>query len=276
MRREEIADRLVREFFAVHCRGQRGLQVKRKDKDLMQDTGGVSKGRDREPNQKPPRDDVKNRFRDKRLQPSEKDEDTSDEKAKDREVKKPVRRHARLRMAFWRKWTPGLVQAYMEREELQPCTQPSDLQLGQVILARNRGKPPVTCHYRRISGDAQYLWATEDEVARRLNDERIPVPGQLVMAVSGHPLDEMKKSDFGIFVEVGNYHQDVRNNLHGILERTRRVSEKDFSGQDEIMAEADRIVRSEKAAEIIARFRHQGKRPSFCAECVYDQAGSGE
>ena len=46
---------------------KRGLQVQRKDKDLMQDTGGTSKGRDREPHKKPPRDDVKERYRDKRL-----------------------------------------------------------------------------------------------------------------------------------------------------------------------------------------------------------------
>jgi hypothetical protein len=68
---ERIADNLVREFFA-----KRGLQVERKDKDLMQDTGGTSKGRDREPYQKPPRDDVKKRHRLKRKTKNEKDPDT--------------------------------------------------------------------------------------------------------------------------------------------------------------------------------------------------------
>ena len=54
----------------------RGNQVVRKDKDTMQDTGGSSKGRDREPHKKPPRDDVKNRHREKRKTKGEKDSDT--------------------------------------------------------------------------------------------------------------------------------------------------------------------------------------------------------
>lgn len=68
----------------------RGNQVRRKDKDLMQDTGGISKGRDREPNFKPPRDDVKERYRDRRLKPEQQDRDTNENK--DRPVKKPCRR----------------------------------------------------------------------------------------------------------------------------------------------------------------------------------------
>jgi len=56
---------------------KRGLQVQRKDKDLMQDTGGISKGRDREPTNKPPRDDVKERYRDKRLTKEQRDEKES-------------------------------------------------------------------------------------------------------------------------------------------------------------------------------------------------------
>jgi hypothetical protein len=70
--------------------GARGLQVRRKDKDLMQDTGGVSKGRDREPTNKPPRDDRKERYRDRRLTPEQIDEDTNQHK--DRPVKQPSRR----------------------------------------------------------------------------------------------------------------------------------------------------------------------------------------
>jgi hypothetical protein len=58
----------------------RGLQVKRKDKDLMQDTGGTSKGRDREPEKKPPRDDVKKRHRTKRKTTEQKDPDTDKDK----------------------------------------------------------------------------------------------------------------------------------------------------------------------------------------------------
>ena len=57
----------------------RGLQVRRKDKDLMQDTGGISKGRDREPHAKPPRDDVKKRHKTKRKKKDEKDKDLDKE-----------------------------------------------------------------------------------------------------------------------------------------------------------------------------------------------------
>ena len=57
----------------------RGQQVMRKDKDTMSDTGGVSKGRRREPNERPPRDDVKNRYKPKR-QNEKLDIDTDDDK----------------------------------------------------------------------------------------------------------------------------------------------------------------------------------------------------
>lgn len=53
----------------------RGNQVNRKDKDLMSDTGGTSKGRDREPSQKPSRDDLKNRYRSRRKNKYELDKD---------------------------------------------------------------------------------------------------------------------------------------------------------------------------------------------------------
>jgi hypothetical protein len=65
-----LAKRVARDFVAA-----RGLQVRRKDKDLMSDTGGTSKGRDREPHLKPPRDDVKKPHRTKRKTKSERDPD---------------------------------------------------------------------------------------------------------------------------------------------------------------------------------------------------------
>jgi len=76
----------------------RGQQVVRKDKDLMQDTGGTSKGRDREPHIKPPRDDVKERYRDRRLVPEKIDKDTNEDN--DRPVKKPNRRPQARRMRW--------------------------------------------------------------------------------------------------------------------------------------------------------------------------------
>ena len=50
-----------------------------KDKDLMQDTGGVSKGRKREPELKPSRTDLEKRYRKRSLKPSERDEDTQED-----------------------------------------------------------------------------------------------------------------------------------------------------------------------------------------------------
>ena len=49
-----IADKIAKDLIA-----SRGNQVRRKDKDLMSDTGGTSKGRDRSPDYKPSREDLK-------------------------------------------------------------------------------------------------------------------------------------------------------------------------------------------------------------------------
>ena len=55
--------------------GSRGQQTQRKDKDLITDTGGVSKGRRREPEQKPSRSDSIDRYRTKDKTPEERDPD---------------------------------------------------------------------------------------------------------------------------------------------------------------------------------------------------------
>lgn len=55
---------------------RRGLQNNRKDKDLMRDTGGESKRkRNKEPDFKPSRTDVKKKNREKTLRKDEKDKD---------------------------------------------------------------------------------------------------------------------------------------------------------------------------------------------------------
>jgi hypothetical protein len=66
----DMASRVAADFLA-----SRGNQTNRKDKDTMSDTGGASKGRDREPDGKPPRDDVKRRHREKRKTTENKDKD---------------------------------------------------------------------------------------------------------------------------------------------------------------------------------------------------------
>jgi hypothetical protein len=68
---EKLIDRVAR-----HGLGSRGMQVRRKDKDLMSDTGGVSKVREREPEAKPPRDDMKKPHRTKDTPARVRDPDT--------------------------------------------------------------------------------------------------------------------------------------------------------------------------------------------------------
>jgi hypothetical protein len=72
-----IADRVAC-YYLINA--ARGLQVKRKDKDLMSDTGGTSKTREREPDQKPPREDMKKPFRTKDKKAPERDKDTDNDK----------------------------------------------------------------------------------------------------------------------------------------------------------------------------------------------------
>ena len=89
MNREAVIESLTESILAA-----RGVQVRRKDKDLMDDTGGVSKGRDREPILKPSRDDVKHRDRPKDKPAPERDRDTdidkdtkSDSDTRDKDLK---------------------------------------------------------------------------------------------------------------------------------------------------------------------------------------------
>ena len=54
----------------------KGQQTRRKDKDLMSDTGGISKGRPSEPNERPPRYDLRKPWNKKKKNPSDMDKDT--------------------------------------------------------------------------------------------------------------------------------------------------------------------------------------------------------
>ena len=74
-KKANVEDRVVFNFQAA-----RGLQIKRKDKDLMSDTGGTSKTREREPDKKPPREDMKKPFRKKDKRAPERDTDTDNDK----------------------------------------------------------------------------------------------------------------------------------------------------------------------------------------------------
>ena len=80
---ECIAERIATDILVgrVVC-NSRGLQVRRKNKDTMQDTGGDSKTRDREPDIKPRREDVRKPFRTKNKTETEKDLDVDNRKDK--------------------------------------------------------------------------------------------------------------------------------------------------------------------------------------------------
>ena len=90
-----------------------------------------------------------------------------------------------------------------------------------------------------------------------------------------HPLDRRRPSpDFpDIEVDEGNYHQDVRRAVTNILENVGHVSEKDFAGVDRIMAEADSICRRKVHVQVIEQCEMDGKRPTLCAEIIYDKMG---
>lgn len=77
-----LADTTLQESVCVdrEYNAGRGRQTQRKDKDLMSDTGGISKNRQRDPLQKPPRSDSHNRYRTKDKTPDQRDPDV-DKKA---------------------------------------------------------------------------------------------------------------------------------------------------------------------------------------------------
>jgi hypothetical protein len=69
------------ERVAMGLIGSRGCQTQRKDKDLMSDTGGISKNRQRSPDSKPPRSDSSNRYRTKDKTPDQRDPDVDKKEA---------------------------------------------------------------------------------------------------------------------------------------------------------------------------------------------------
>ena len=85
-----------------------------------------------------------------------------------------------------------------------------------------------------------------------------------------HPLDRKNEEQWlGMDIPEDNYHRRVMGALHHIIESERGVSEKDFGGQDAIIAECDRVVRTSAADEIIQRFSAGNYRPTYCAECIF-------
>ena len=85
-----------------------------------------------------------------------------------------------------------------------------------------------------------------------------------------HPLDEKSGKDwFGIKLDAGNHHQQVKRELIGVLEDVWGVSEKDFKRVDMVVATADEICRTESAEKIISMSKLNNERPRLCAERIY-------
>jgi hypothetical protein len=72
-----VVDRVANYYMAnSEIIGRSGQQMHRKDKDMMDDTGGRSKGMGKEPDLKPPRTDVRKPFRTKNKPAEDRDSDT--------------------------------------------------------------------------------------------------------------------------------------------------------------------------------------------------------
>ena len=85
-----------------------------------------------------------------------------------------------------------------------------------------------------------------------------------------HPLDEKAKKEwFGVKIDAGNYHQQVRSELSQIIKEIWKVSEKNFRMMDAVRKTADRVCRLDKAGEIIFDSKEDEERPRLCAEKIY-------
>jgi len=76
-KKKKAMDMVIR--IAERTIAKRGLQINRKDKDQMSDTGGSSKGRLREPDFKPSREDSIKTERRKNKTPSDRDPDNDND-----------------------------------------------------------------------------------------------------------------------------------------------------------------------------------------------------
>lgn len=76
-KQDKVASRIAKEFSIANrvANAVIAVQINRKDKDSMTDTGGDSKGLQKTPGVKPPREDLKNPFRTKNQTPDSRDPD---------------------------------------------------------------------------------------------------------------------------------------------------------------------------------------------------------
>ena len=141
----------------------RGLQVRRKDKDLMSDTGGTSKGREREPEKKPPRDDMKKPHRTKDKTPEQRDKDTDN----DKDMKKSAVRQAMIDLdwnkAMKEKYAPETIHPLDRKEEMWGMPMPEQNYYRSVwgslvdILANANGVSEKSSDYKEVMANAEQI-----------------------------------------------------------------------------------------------------------------------
>lgn len=90
-------------------------------------------------------------------------------------------------------------------------------------------------------------------------------------ALAKHPLDRTISGWGGLQVPENNYHQKVLGSLIDVMQDAHQVSEKSFSRMDEIIADAQRLVRDHD--DTVRESELNGVRPAFCAELIFQMSG---
>ena len=165
-----------------------GLQVRRKDKDQMSDTGGSSKGRGREPHLKPPRDDLKKRYKKKRKKPENQDKDTDN----DKDLKKESSITARQELYHFSNYSS---RPSVKRTRLIPAT-------PQGVFAYFNKK-------KNFATDRKFLYVLQNKSKRTLDN---PKSKYLVDLMNDYEMDseeftkQLRKDGYDSVVWYGDSH----------------------------------------------------------------------
>lgn len=255
---------------------ERLVEAAVKDKDLMQDTGGKTKGRDREPHKKPPRDDVKRRYRPRRKTKDQRDKDVDlDPDLTQGKRKSSIEDDVRSIRVFVKKRFPDWV--------FQVRRSPKGRIFVKVKRPEGVSARDFETGWERTTweGDpyAQTLEQFLDGLEREFEFYLRKVWKVASSRTASDPADLqpiMQALQGAVpFLCMGprSYSDDVKGHLIHIITEERHISEKAFAAYDEVMAEVDKLWVDEAVAigEIVSRFEANGDRSQFCAECIYSK-----
>jgi hypothetical protein len=82
--------------------------------------------------------------------------------------------------------------------------------------------------------------------------------------------DEINEG-FNIFNIKRTYNDDVKSNLHSIIENVNKISEKSFKNQDKIMDFTKEFIKNSEIKKIIEDFKNKDERSEYCAEFIYSK-----